>query len=82
MSRTRNLSKLAKNTTTTGTLTQEAGGGGGSYADTSSVMLKNNKTITASVTVDENTGLTSTGPITVAAGAIVTVPATSRWVVL
>jgi hypothetical protein len=81
MSRTRNLSKLAKNTTTTGTLTQEAGGGG-SYADTSSVMLKNNKTITASVTVDANTGLTSTGPITVAAGAIVTVPATSRWVVL
>jgi len=82
MSRTRNLSKLAKNTTTTGTLTQEAGGGGGSFADTDNVIMKNSKTISSNVTVEENKGLTSTGPITIAAGVTVSIPATSRWVIL
>lgn len=82
MSRTRNFSKLAKNTTAVGTLSASGGGGGGSFADANNVIMKNNTVITSNVVADASLGLTSTGPITVANGSTITIPATSRWVVL
>jgi len=44
--------------------------------------MKNNTVITSNVVADASLGLTSTGPITVANGSTITIPATSRWVVL
>jgi hypothetical protein len=82
MGRSRNLSKLAKNTTNVGTLSASGGGGGGSFADANNVIMKNNTVVTSNVVADANLGLTSTGPITIANNVTVTIPASSRWVVL
>lgn len=45
-------------------------------------LTENDTTITASYTINSGRSAVSVGPITIASGAVVTVPSGSRWVVL
>jgi hypothetical protein len=55
-------------------------GGGGAVAD--GCIYENNLTITSNYTLTTNKNGFSVGPITIASGAVVTVPSGQRWVVL
>jgi hypothetical protein len=61
------------NGTTWGTI----GGGGGNQ-----VFYENSQIVTTSYTITSGKSASSTGPITVNSGAIVTIPSGSRWVIL
>ncbi len=56
-----------------------AGGGGGGFAG---AYAEFDQAIEASVTFGANKNVFSVGPITVASGASVTVPASSNWTVI
>ena len=45
-------------------------------------IYENNQTITENYTITANRSASSVGPITIASGKTVTVPASSRWVIL
>jgi hypothetical protein len=62
------------------TWTTVSGGGGGAVAD--GCIYENNLTITSNYTLTTNKNGFSVGPITIASGAVVTVPSGQRWVVL
>jgi hypothetical protein len=53
---------------------------GGAVA--SGAIYENTRTISANYTITAGNGAESVGPITVPAGVVVTVPSTSRWVIL
>jgi hypothetical protein len=53
---------------------------GGSVA--SGAIYENTRTITANYTITAGNGAESVGPITISSGVAVTVPSTSRWVIL
>jgi len=57
-------------------------GGGATGGVGDSVFFENSKTITSSYTISSNKNAMCTGPMTIGAGATVTVPSGSRWVVL
>jgi hypothetical protein len=56
--------------------------GGASGGGTDQVFFVNEQTVTTSYSIPSSKNAMSTGPITVANGAVVTVPSGSRWVVL
>ena len=58
------------------------GGGGATGGGTDQVFYENDQTITTDYTITTNKNAMSTGPITINSGIVVTVPATSTWVVL
>lgn len=45
-------------------------------------LVLNNKTVSASYTIPTGYNATATGPMTIASGAVVTIPSGSRWMVL
>ena len=57
-------------------------GGGATGGGGNTVFFENSQIITASYTITSGKSAMSTGPITVNAGAVVTIPASSKWVVL
>lgn len=57
-------------------------GGGATGGTGDSVFFENSKTISSSYTISSNKNAMCTGPMTIGAGAVVTVPSGSRWVVL
>lgn len=63
-----------------GTWTQIGGGATGGGGD--QVFVENGVTVTTSYTLSTNKNAMSVGPITVDAGATVTIPSDQRWVVL
>lgn len=65
-----------------GTAWGSVGGGGATGGANDTVFNENSKTITASYTLTAGKNAVSVGPITIAPGAIVTVPAGQRWVIL
>jgi hypothetical protein len=62
------------------------GNNGITYPDGSgqktSALYINNQTIASNVTFSSNTSASATGPISLANGVVVTMPAGTRWVVL
>jgi hypothetical protein len=65
------------NGTTWGTIGGGATGGGGNQ-----VFYENSQIVTTSYTISSGKSASSTGPITINSGAIVTIPSGSRWVIL
>jgi hypothetical protein len=65
-----------------GVPTWAASTGGASGGGTDQVFFVNEQTVTTSYSIPSSKNAMSTGPITVANGAVVTVPSGSRWVVL
>lgn len=59
-----------------------AGGGGGGGAEAGGAIYENTQSINANYTITTNKNGFSVGPITVASGVSVTVPAGSRYVIL
>jgi hypothetical protein len=57
-------------------------GGGATGGGSDEVFIENGQTVTASYSIPVGKNAMSTGPITVDSGAVVTIPAGSRWVVL
>ena len=57
-------------------------GGGATGGGGDEVFVENSTTITTSYTLTTGKNAMSTGPITINAGAVVTVPSGQRWVVL
>ena len=53
----------------------------GSGQKTSAIYV-NNQTISSNITFSSNTSASATGPIALANGIVVTMPAGTRWVVL
>jgi hypothetical protein len=64
--------------------TAYSGATGGQYSDTQAihVIAYNGLTVSSNVTVANNVGAFSVGPITINSGNNVTVGANSRWVIL
>jgi hypothetical protein len=54
----------------------------GAYADGNNVMVLNNTVISSNVTLANNTGAISVGPISINANRTVTLSANARWVIL
>lgn len=65
-----------------GVPTWAASTGGASGGGTDQVFFVNEQTVNTSYSIPASKNAMSTGPITVASGAVVTVPSGSRWVVL
>ena len=65
------------NGTTWGTIGGGATGGGGNQ-----IFYENSQIVTTSYTITAGKSASSTGPITINSGAIVTIPSGSRWVIL
>ena len=65
-----------------GVPTWAASTGGASGGGTDKIFFVNEQTVTTSYSIPSSNNAMSTGPITVANGAVVTVPSGSRWVVL
>jgi hypothetical protein len=65
------------NGTTWGTIGGGATGGGGNQ-----VFYENSQIVTTSYTITSGKSASSTGPITINSGAVVTIPSGSRWVIL
>lgn len=65
-----------------GVPTWAASTGGASGGGTDQVFFVNGQTVNTSYSIPASKNAMSTGPITVASGAVVTVPSGSRWVVL
>jgi hypothetical protein len=64
-------------------LSTSAGGGGGATGGGSDeVFIENDQVVTTSYSIPATKNALTTGPITIDAGATVTVPGGSRWVVL
>jgi len=59
-----------------------AGGGGGGGAEAGGLLYENTQTLTASYTITTGKNAMSVGPISVASGAVLTVPSGSRYVIL
>jgi hypothetical protein len=57
-------------------------GGGATGGGADEVFVQNSQTVTTSYAIPAGKNAMSTGPITIDTGAIVTIPAGSRWVVL
>lgn len=57
-------------------------GGGATGGGSDEVFIENKQTVTTNYTIPTGKSAMSTGPITIATGVSVTVPAGSRWVVL
>lgn len=57
-------------------------GGGATGASTDDVFYENGQTVTNSYSITSGKNAMSTGPITINAGATVTIPTGSRWLVL
>jgi len=57
-------------------------GSGANGGGSDSVFIENDKVVTANYTIPVTKNALSTGPITINSGVTVTVPTTSRWVVL
>jgi hypothetical protein len=57
-------------------------GGGATGGGADEVFIENGQTVTTSYSIPVGKNALSTGPITVDSGAVVTIPAGSRWVVL
>ena len=57
-------------------------GGGATGAGGDQVFYENELTVTTSYTLTTNRNAMSTGPITIDAGAVVTIPSGQRWVIL
>lgn len=57
-------------------------GGGATGAGTDDIFYENGQTVNNNYTITSGKNAMSTGPITVASGATVTVPSGSRWVVI
>jgi hypothetical protein len=56
--------------------------GGGATGGGTNVFVENGVTVSTSYTLTTNKNASSVGPITINAGATVTVPSGQRWVVL
>jgi hypothetical protein len=69
-------------TLASGVPTWAASSGGATGGGTDQVFYVNEQTVTTSYSVPSSKNAMSTGPITVANGAVVTVPSGSRWVVI
>ena len=65
-----------------GTLSWAAAGGGATGGSTDKVFFENDQTVTASYTLTANKNAMTAGPVTVANGAIVTIPSNASWIVL
>ena len=65
-----------------GTLSWAAAGGGATGGSTDKVFFENDQTVTTSYTLTANKNAMTAGPVTVANGAIVTVPSNASWIVL
>jgi hypothetical protein len=57
-------------------------GGGATGGGSDEVFIENAQTVTTSYSIPVGRNAMSTGPITVDSGAVVTIPAGSRWVVI
>jgi hypothetical protein len=57
-------------------------GGGATGGGSDEVFVENGQTVTTSYSIPSGKNAMSTGPITIDTGAIVTIPAGSRWVVI
>jgi hypothetical protein len=57
-------------------------GGGATGGGSDEVFIENAQTVTTSYSIPVGRNALSTGPITVDSGAVVTIPAGSRWVVI
>lgn len=58
------------------------GDGSGQAFNPSVPIYENTKTVTASYTITSGSCAMSTGPITLSAGVVITVPSGSKWVIL
>ena len=58
------------------------GGGTGQAFAPSVPIYENTQTVTTSYTITAGSSAMSAGPITLAAGVVVSIPSGSRWVVL
>ena len=58
-----------------------SGGGGATGGGTNKVFYENELSITTSYTITTGKSAHSVGPITIASGAVVTIPSGSRWVI-
>ena len=65
-----------------GTLSWAAAGGGATGGSTDQVFFENDQTVTTSYTLTANKNAMTAGPVTVANGAIVTIPSNASWIVL
>jgi len=65
-----------------GTLSWAAAGGGATGGSTDKVFFENDQTITTNYTLTANKNALTAGPVTVANGAIVTIPSNASWIVL
>jgi len=59
-----------------------AGGGGGGGAEAGGLLYENTQTLNASYTITTGKNAMSVGPISIASGAVLTVPSGSRYVIL
>lgn len=57
-------------------------GGGATGGGTDAVFFENDQHVTTSYTITSGKNAMSTGPVTIDAGASITVPSGSRWVIL
>jgi hypothetical protein len=57
-------------------------GGGATGGGSDAVFIENNRTVTTSYTIPTTNSAMSTGPITINAGVVVTVPTGCKWVIL
>jgi hypothetical protein len=57
-------------------------GGGATGAGGDKIFIENGQTVTTSYSIPSLSNAMSTGPITIASGAVVTVPSGSTWVIL
>lgn len=57
-------------------------GGGATGGGSDAVFIENNKTVTTTYTIPATNSAMSTGPITINAGVVITVPTGSKWVIL
>ena len=57
-------------------------GGGATGGGSDEVFIENTQTVNTSYSIGSGRNAMSTGPITVASGAVVTIPTGSRWIVL
>jgi hypothetical protein len=57
-------------------------GGGATGAGGDAVFVENEQTVTTSYTIPSGKSASSTGPISIDSGVVVTIPTGSRWVIL
>jgi len=57
-------------------------GGGATGGGADKVFYENQQTVTADYTITANNNASSTGPLTIQTGVTVTVPSSSRWLII